>query len=139
MQKFKDLPRASPAHPPGLFPVPVRGAYSTPDPELHKTRTFGHCLLACLWHDKTPLKIPLQVPKARKQFLCKFAACKMCLGNSAKSGRFSKSPRCKIGAPRRIFTHLLENIWKTTGCVTEGSSIESLVQPTFLPIEIELN
>ena len=41
-------------------------------------------------------------------------------GQFTKPGHFFKSPRCKTGGPLRTFTYLPENIWGTTGCVTEG-------------------
>ena len=47
-------------------------------------------------------------------------------GQFTKPEHFFKSPRCRIGAPWRIFTYLPENIWGTTWCVTEGCFAEGL-------------
>ena len=80
--------------------------------------TTGHCL-SCLQH-KTQLKIPLQLPKGHKTVSVLICSLKNVCGQFTKPGHFFKSPRCKIGAPRRIFTYSPENIWGTIGCVTEG-------------------
>ena len=84
--------------------------------------TEGHCLsqghcLSCLWQDKTNTtqNFPLIAQRPQNSFCANLV-----FGQFSKPGHFFKSPRCKIGAPRRIFTYLPEKYLGATGCVTEG-------------------
>ena len=129
MQKLKDLPRASPCSPQDSSLDPLAGVQHLQDPQLYKIMTSSLDTLGGLTAFPAPPPPPpphthttqnsALIAQGHKTVSVRICCLQNVFGQFTKPGRFFKSPRCKIGAPRRIFTYLPENIWKTTGCVTE--------------------
>ena len=117
MQIFKIFWRLIPLYPQGFSLNPLGVLTAPPDPQLQKAVTFAHCL-SCLGMINTAQNSPLIAQRPQNSFKM-FAKCVLAIHQTRA---LFKSPWCKIGAPRRIFTYLRENIWETTGCVTERCS-----------------
>ena len=109
----------------GLGPLYPHQGKAPPDPQLQKAMTLGHCL-SCLWHDKTQLKTPLQLSKGYKTVSVLICSLQNVFGQFTKPWHFFKSPRCKIGALRRIFTYLPENICGPQGVITTLTKVKIL-------------
>ena len=71
------------------------GLTAPSDPQLHKAISFG-----TIKHNS---KFPFNCPKTTEQFLCYFAACKVCLVDSPNPGTFSSLPGVKSVLPGEFF------------------------------------
>ena len=109
MQNFQIFRGLCPFYPHQGSALDPLGAYSTPDPQLQKTMTLGHCL-SCLWHDKTQLKIPLQLPKGHKNVSVLICSLQNVFGQFTNPGTFSSLPGVKSVLPGE-FLHIYPEIF----------------------------